>query len=202
MAGSKGIGTGRTVLLTFDDGPEPVTALDSILRTLGANDILAEFYVIGVEVKSSPARARTIVERRHKIQNHSWSHINLETAPEASVREQVRKTQEIIREATGVTPTKLRPPYGAGGWARRLDPEIAKVAKELSLKVENWDIDTEDWKAPQGLGAGKVDAVRRQIERTSGSRLVVLMHVQPATARDLPQFIATLKGWGFTFARP
>ena len=202
MAGSKGIGSGRTVLLTFDDGPEPVTALDSILRTLVANNILAEFYVIGVEVKSSPARARAIVDKGHTIQNHSWSHINLETAPEASVRDQVRKTQDIIREATGVVPTKLRPPYGAGGWARRLDPEIAKVARELSLKVENWDVDTEDWKAPQGLGGPKVDAVRRQIERTSAPRLVVLMHVQPATARDLPQFIATLKGWGFGFAKP
>jgi peptidoglycan/xylan/chitin deacetylase (PgdA/CDA1 family) len=142
------------------------------------------------------------VDAGHKIQNHSWSHINLQTAPESSVREQVSKTQEIIREATGVTPTKLRPPYGAGGWARRFDPEILKVAGEFSLTIENWDIDTEDWKAPQGIGAPKIALVQKEMAKKSAHRLVVLMHVQPATARDLPQFIETLKGWGFAFARP
>jgi peptidoglycan/xylan/chitin deacetylase (PgdA/CDA1 family) len=146
--------------------------------------------------------ANAIVDAGHKIQNHSWSHINLQTAPESSVREQVSKTQEIIREATGVTPTKLRPPYGAGGWARRFDPEILKVAREFSLTIENWDLDTEDWKAPQGIGAPKVALVREEMAKKSAHRLVVLMHVQPATARDLPQFIETLKGWGFAFGRP
>jgi peptidoglycan/xylan/chitin deacetylase (PgdA/CDA1 family) len=153
-------------------------------------------------MEGSPARARSIVDGGHRIQNHSWSHINLQTAPESSVREQVTKTQAIIRDVTGVTPTKLRPPYGAGGWARRFDPEIVKVAGEFSLKIENWDIDTEDWKAPQGIGPPKVARVREEIAKKSSHRLVVLMHVQPATARDLPQFIETLKGWGFAFARP
>jgi peptidoglycan/xylan/chitin deacetylase (PgdA/CDA1 family) len=192
----------RSLVLTFDDGPEPGSALESILQTLATNQITAEFYVIGSEVKSNPANARLIVQRGHKIQNHSWSHIHLDTASEASVRKEVKQTQEIIREVTGKLATKIRPPYGAGGWPKKLDPEIVKVAGEFGLKVENWDIDTLDWAAPQGIGSKKLADVRTQMDRHHGQRMVVLMHVQAATARDLPAFIEQARSWGYTFAPP
>jgi peptidoglycan-N-acetylglucosamine deacetylase len=86
------IGKGRSVLLTFDDGPEPATALDTILNVLAGNQITGEFYVIGSEVQSNPGRARLIVNRGHTIQNHSWSHIDLAKASEAKVRQEVQKT--------------------------------------------------------------------------------------------------------------
>ncbi|HEY3256713.1 MAG TPA: polysaccharide deacetylase family protein [Polyangiaceae bacterium] len=202
MTSTQHFGQGRSLLLTFDDGPEPGGALESILSTLAQHGISSEFYVIGMEVKNSPEKAKSIVTRGHKIQNHSWSHINLATAPEAEVRSQVEKTQAAIKDATGITATKVRPPYGAGGWPKKYDPELAHVAAALSLKIENWDIDTEDWKAPQGIGEPKIENVHRQLLASKLSRLIVLMHVQPGTARDLPHFIAKLKGWGFAFARP
>jgi peptidoglycan/xylan/chitin deacetylase (PgdA/CDA1 family) len=202
MADVVQFGKGRSVLLTFDDGPEPASALDQILNLLAQNQIVGEFYVIGTEVKSKPDKARAIVRRGHKIQNHSWSHIDLEKASEAAVRQQVQQTQQIVYQTTGVTPTKLRPPYGNGGWPRKPDPEVFKVAHEFSLKVENWDVDTRDWAAPQGIGPHKIDDIRRQLAQRTGSSSIILMHVQPATARDLPSFITTLKGWGFAFARP
>ena len=202
MATTQKFGQGRSVLLTFDDGPEPGQALHTILVTLAHYGIAAEFYVIGAEVQRSPGEAKLIVARGHKIQNHSWSHINLATATEADVRVQIEKTQAAVKDATGVTPTKVRPPYGAGGWPKKYDPELSRVAASLSLKIENWDIDTEDWKAPQGIGEQKIEAVRQQLSATKLPRLVALMHVQLGTARDLPRFIEQLKGWGFGFARP
>lgn len=202
MAEAKPIGQGRSVLLTFDDGPEPAIALDKILNVLAENQIVGEFYVIGTEVQSNPGKARLIVNRGHAIQNHSWSHIDLAKASEAKVRQEVQKTQEIVTRVTGVKPTKLRPPYGNGGWGTKPDPELFRVAHEFSLKVENWDVDTRDWDAPLGIGPQKIDKVRQQCAQRTGRQLTVLMHVRPTTARDLPGFIATLKGWGFSFARP
>jgi hypothetical protein len=57
----------------------------------------------------------------------------------------------VVRQLACVEPTKVRPPLRAGGW-RPFDPELAAVAKELSLKINNWDIDTRDWEDPKGLG--------------------------------------------------
>lgn len=197
------LGDGKAVVLSFDDGPGLVSALDSILQTLRENEIKAEFYVLGEEVRQYPEATRKIVEQGHDIQNHSWSHPNLATATEQEVRRELERTQDIIEEVTGVRPTKIRPPYGAGGFRRSLDQELIKVAQELSLAIVTWDIDTEDWKAPQGLGSEKIAYIEEQF--TQQRRRVsfnVLMHVLAGTARDLPSFISQLREWEFAIAEP
>lgn len=202
MAEKKKIGTGKSLVLTFDDGPEPVDALNAILNTLSKNSIRAEFYLRGDEVKRNPNLAKTIASQGHTIQNHSWSHVNLERASERNVRKELTDTQDIIQQSTGITPAKIRPPYGAGGWPKQFDPELAKVAGELSLRIENWDIDTEDWKAPAGLGPKKMVNIKEQLSKSRKNRLIVLMHVLPTTANDLSAFIEQAITWGFSFATP
>ncbi len=195
-------GSGKSVLLSFDDGPAPTGPLRSILDTLDRYGVKAEFYVLGKEVDSSPAAVKDIANRGHKVQNHSYTHPNLAKASKSVVRKELEKTQESIRKAAGVTPTKIRPPYGAGGW-RPYDPELAAVASDLSLTIHNWDIDTEDWKSPKGVGPSKWAMIERQFQRRQGkTEFNVLMHVLQDTAEDLPNFIEQLKLWGFTFAKP
>lgn len=197
------VGDGKSVILSFDDGPAPVSALESILQTLKANEIKAEFYVLGSEVKQYPDAARMIVREGHDIQNHSWSHPDLARAIEQNVRSELEDTQNIIADITGATPTKIRPPYGAGGFRGNLDPELVEVARELSLTIVTWDIDTEDWKAPKGLGSEKIRNIETQFtQQWRKTSFNILMHVQPATARDLPAFISQLEEWGFIIAEP
>jgi peptidoglycan/xylan/chitin deacetylase (PgdA/CDA1 family) len=197
------LGDGKSVVLSFDDGPAPLSALESILETLRLNEIKAEFYVLGSEVEQHPEAARMIVREGHFIQNHSWSHPDLSRATAQNVRLELRETQAVIADATGVTPTKVRPPYGAGGFRGHIDPELAEVAEELSLAIVTWDIDTEDWKTPQGLGPEKISTIESQFTQQSRKTLFnVLMHVQRGTARDLPSFIARLREWGFAIVEP
>jgi peptidoglycan-N-acetylglucosamine deacetylase len=193
----------RKIVFSFDDGPAPVTALDAILMVLQKYRIKAEFYVLGSEVQKYPSAARLITSKGHKIQNHSWSHANLAKASEEKVQSELGRTQDVIREETGTNATKVRPPYGAGGWPGRHDPELDKVTKSLSLSIHNWDIDTEDWKKPRGIGAAKMEMIKKQIyNKRSKTVLNVLMHVQKETARDLPNFIDYLKKSGFSFSAP
>jgi hypothetical protein len=97
----------------------------------------------------------------------------------------------------------VRPPFGTGGWPNKYDPEIAKVAKDLSLAIENWDIDTEDWKAPKGIEGEKIWKIEAQFWLVPAKPTVnVLMHVQEETARDLPSFVSQLRKWNFEFAQP
>ncbi|MGB5687460.1 MAG: polysaccharide deacetylase family protein [Candidatus Electrothrix sp.] len=195
-------GTGKTVLLSFDDGPAPTGPLHSILDTLDRYRIKAEFYVLGQEVDSSPTAVKEIEERGHRVQNHSYTHPNLAGLSKATVRKELEKTQESIRKAAGVIPTKIRPPYGAGGWPP-YDRELREVAQELSLTIQNWDIDTEDWKSPKGLGPSKRAMIEQQFQRSqSRTEFNVLMHVLKDTAEDLGDFIEQLKQWGFSFAKP
>ncbi len=193
----------RRIILSFDDGPAPVEALIKILTILRVNNIKAEFYVLGSEVEKNPNASKMIVDNGHKIQNHSWSHANLGSVSEQQVMLEVRKTQEIIKETTGVYATKIRPPYGAGGWPNNLDAELSKVANSLFLKIHNWDIGTEDWRKPQGIGATKFRMIREQLRlKKNKKQLNVLMHVQKETARSLQGFIDFLRESGFSFGRP
>ena len=197
------MGQGRELILSFDDGPAPEKTLAKILNTLEAYEIKAEFYALGKEIDKYPDAARKIVNGGHKIQNHSFNHPNLAKAKKEEVLSQLQKTQESINKATGAIATKIRPPYGAGGWSSKYDPELVEVAESLSLKIQNWDIDTRDWEKPKGICQTKLKMLEKQLwKKGHKNTLNVLMHVQKETARDLEGFIDQLKKWGFTFGNP
>ena len=63
-------GDGKSVVLSFDDGPVRVSALERILRTLKEKEIKAEFFVLGNEVEQYPQAARMIVRQGHDLQNY------------------------------------------------------------------------------------------------------------------------------------
>ena len=104
-SGDGGLGDGKKVVLSFDDGPAPIGALKDILKTLRHEDIKAEFFVIGSEVEENPQKTKMIVREGHDIQNHSWSHVNLATASEEEVRLELSQSQDVIEDVTGVTAT-------------------------------------------------------------------------------------------------
>ncbi|QSQ19071.1 polysaccharide deacetylase family protein [Pyxidicoccus parkwayensis] len=192
------------VILTFDDGPlddkGTDKALKNILDILDANRVQGVFYVLGEEVKKQPALVRLISERGHILQSHAWSHVQLPRLPEAQLRDELQRTQDLIFQTVGVRPNRLRPPYGAG-FVGAKSPMLQKVATELSLQLTGWDVDTNDWKAPRGL----VDTKKCEPSRSHwrglygkwGRPLDILMHVQQATANDLKDYISGLRAEGW-----
>lgn len=197
------LGLGKFLLLSFDDGPAPVDALLSILDTLRQNGIRAEFFVCGASVSKYPDAARLIVSQGHSLQNHSWSHQNLTTMAKPMIQSELEDTQSIIKETTGTCPTKLRPPYGAGGWPGEHAPALHEVVESLGLTMQNWDIDTLDWDAPGGFNPERMKIIEAQLaQHKDKNTLCLLMHVRETTARDLPWLIAELQAAGFAFAPP
>ena len=70
------------VVLSFDDGPDPVwTPL--ILDILKQEGIHAVFFVVGSRAIENPALVRRILAEGHEIGNHSYSHPDLSEATEA-----------------------------------------------------------------------------------------------------------------------
>src|SRR5262245_47261670 len=93
-------GKGKSVILTFDDGPEPEQALRSILETLKANSIQAEFYMIGKEVQAKPNLLSLVRAGNRTIQNHTWDHPEKITSlSEDKILGEVEQAQNVITEA-------------------------------------------------------------------------------------------------------
>jgi peptidoglycan/xylan/chitin deacetylase (PgdA/CDA1 family) len=189
----------RNVILTFDDGPEPVEALEGIVSILDAQGIKACFFLLGQGVERQPAAVRMLVERGHEVANHNWEHVHMPTLTEEQMFDQLRRTQEAIRAACGVTPKRLRVPFG-DGWYNQKDPALLRSAEKLGLELIGWTLDTLDWKQPRGI---RFDRVEERMElfvsvgRTSCVEL--LLHVYPTTVEGLPRLIQYLRGLGFGF---
>jgi len=189
----------RSVILTFDDGPLPAEALLAILDALDTERIRGTFFLLGEVVARHPDLAKAIHNRGHEIGNHNWRHAHMPRLAEQEMRDQLRRTQEAVRAATGAAPKRLRPPYGEG-WINDKCPALLRTAASLDLKLTGWSLDTFDWRLPHGVRFERVrEYFKGCLDRGETSRLDLLMHVHYETARDLPVLIEYVRSLGFTF---
>ena len=136
---------GRSLLLTFDDGPDLVgTSL--ILDELTRRGLKAVFFVNGNHlVRDRPedlARRdllRKLVTRGHLVGNHTMNHKNLCLEREAMAAE-IDGASEIIAYATSVRPLLFRSPYGAR--CRELDRTLAM----RDIIQVGWNMDPQEWR--------------------------------------------------------
>jgi peptidoglycan/xylan/chitin deacetylase (PgdA/CDA1 family) len=189
-------GKGKTVALTFDDGPGALTA--QVLRILSDARVEATFFNIGGEEASHPVLVRREYARGFALGDHTWSHAELTLLDRAGQAYQIDRARAKQAAITGAYPCLLRPPYGDSN-ATTLD-----LAQRRGMTVWNWSVDTEDWKA---TGSDDPYWVDRIVSRArAGAALqhpVILMHnpaaANPATVAALPRIIRYYKLHGYRF---
>lgn len=104
---------GRRVALTFDAGASAAPA-PAILDTLQAYDVRITFFLTGRWAEDNPDLVRRMAAEGHEFGNHTYDHPRLTELDEAGIRDQVERTEEIIRNLTAQsTRPFLRPPYGS-----------------------------------------------------------------------------------------
>ena len=178
------------VSLTFDDGPHP-DFTPQVLEVLAEHNIKATFFVMGGWVEHYPEIARRVVEEGHIIANHTYTHPDLSSEPDDVVRNQVKWATETIQEATGVTPTLFRMPFGSGG------ARVVKLAQEYDLTSIIWNVDSADWMLENEQEI--YDRVMRLLEPKS----LILMHdTSQRTVDAIKRIIPELKDRGYQFVDP
>jgi peptidoglycan/xylan/chitin deacetylase (PgdA/CDA1 family) len=180
---------GKTVALTFDDGPSPNTS--AILQVLRRNHVHATFCMLGVNVRRNPAMARRVIREGHQLCNHSRDHADLTLLSRRRVRAEVLDAQRQIHAATGVTPRTFRFPYGSS------DARARRVVVGLHLRRLGWDVDPQDWNRPAAR------TLTRRVVRHAHPGCVVLMHDgggdRSHTAASLDATIRLLRARGYRF---
>ena len=183
---------GGSVALTFDDGPSTFTP--QILNVLQQSGVRATFFEVGQQVQARPGLTQEAYQAGDVIGNHSWSHPNLTLLTPSQVQGQLSRTSAAIQQATGVSPTLFRPPYGA------TNTTISATAEQLGLRPVLWNVDSLDWERPG------VNAIVRNVLSTANNGSIVLMHDgggdRSETVQALPQIIAALQQRGFVFVTP
>jgi peptidoglycan-N-acetylglucosamine deacetylase len=102
----------NAVALTFDDGPTP-DSTDAILDILRRENVRATFFVIGRYAAQHPSLLRRVHDEGHLIGNHTFDHSRLGMfCGRRYWVDQVRRTNDLVRELTGQAPALFRPPMG------------------------------------------------------------------------------------------
>jgi len=132
---------GRTMLLTFDDGPDP-RYTPRVLDTLRAHDVRATFFVCGEMAGYNKDLVARMADEGHVVGNHTWSHPLLTRLSRRRMREEMERTSDVVEDACGVRPAWFRAPYGA--WNRT----AFQLGAELGMEPLAWTVDTLDWTTP------------------------------------------------------
>ncbi len=190
-------GAGKTVALTFDDGPGASTAqLRSVLVRYG---VTATFFNLGQNAAARLSQVQAEARAAYPLGNHTWDHpdlTRLTAARQAAEMDQASAEQQI---QVGARPCVFRPPGGS------YNSTTLSLAQQRRMSVWLWSVDTEDWKAEGSGSAYWVNRIIRLAEQQGGhqSHPVILMHNQPvgnpATVAALPAIINYFRSHGYTF---
>ncbi|HXG63763.1 MAG TPA: polysaccharide deacetylase family protein, partial [Blastocatellia bacterium] len=101
----------QAVALTFDDGPTP-EGTAQVLAMLRQRQTKATFFLIGAELEQRPELGRQIAEEGHEIGNHSYSHKRMVLKTPSFIREEIERTDQLIRDTGYSGPIHFRPPNG------------------------------------------------------------------------------------------
>jgi peptidoglycan/xylan/chitin deacetylase (PgdA/CDA1 family) len=168
----------KEIFLTFDDGPNEYTL--KILEILKNFDAKATFFVCGKNCQKYPEILKKIFSAGHSIGNHSFSH---SIKFFFNFKNEIEKTNEIIKEITGIETKIFRPPWGV------LTPWLKNELLKNGYKIILWDIDSGDWKRKIS------DKIFKKIKPNS----IILFHDTLQTSLFLSKILATIKKEGYVF---
>ncbi|MEK5330117.1 polysaccharide deacetylase family protein [Lysinibacillus sp. FSL W8-0992] len=102
--------TQKVIALTFDDGPTDNVKM--ILPLLEKYNAKATFFLIGEELEKHPDEAKKIAEEGHQIGNHTYSHNRMVFKTLSYYKDEIEKTDLLIRNAGFKGEIDVRPPNG------------------------------------------------------------------------------------------
>ena len=181
--------TGRSIYLTFDDGPHPVHT-PALLELLESHGAKGSFFLTGNLAQQHPDVVRRIMKGGHAIGNHSMHHPRMKTLNPSAQWEEIRRADEILERFDGVRRHAFRPPYG------RVTIAMLLAALWRRRPIVLWTIDSLDYKfwVPDIVGR------LRELPISDGD--VILFHDDSASAGlVLEQLLPAWSSKGFSFPR-
>jgi peptidoglycan-N-acetylglucosamine deacetylase len=166
--------TTRTISLTFDDGPHPIST-PQLLDVLSAEGVPATFFVTGSMAVQHPELIARMVAEGHAVGNHTLTHADLNDISAFRAQKELVHTDRIIRSLTGQATTSFRLPYG-GTTSEEVEKNTVGIlrAQQLGYHLSSYDFETLDWS--HGSGKAKAEAADIPLPEFDGRNITVLMH--------------------------
>ncbi len=185
---SRGPAGRRSVALTFDDGPHPVTTR-RILAVLAATHHRATFFVLGAKARRHPEVVREIHAAGHTLGVHGDRHDRLHAFRMPwRVRDEILRAARAVEDAAGVRPRFFRPPLG------HTSITTTRGARRAAMTIVSWST-----RGLDGLRRRAPEAVVARVARSVTDGAIVMLHdasehddFEPASVRALPELLRLL----------
>lgn len=193
-------GIPRTVMLTFDDGPDP-DYTGQLLDLLKKEEVRAVFFTVTREAEGQEALIRRMIDEGHVVGFHSMDHQNAIARGFFHTRKDFMAGAEFLKRL-GITELYYRPPWGLSNvftW---------HYVKKYGMKMVLWDVMAEDWEAKATVGSIR----KKCLSRVSDGSIICLHDggknsggapgAPGKTLEALTYIIPELKEAGYRFILP
>ncbi len=174
----------NTILLTFDDGPDP-NVTPQVLDLLSQYKAKALFFIPGRRIERAPGLLAEIIKQGHMIGNHTYIHSNGVQPSFPAYWKDIKKCQKMIVDGCGVTPRFFRPPCGVVSLTTLLAPKLT------GLRTINWSIDVKDWQCKSNEQA--ILAANELVRNIKSGDIVLLHDDNPCVIQILEIVLPALK---------
>ena len=182
------------IAITFDDGPHAIST-PLILELLQRLNVPATFFLVGKHLEKQQGIAREMVDAGHEIGNHTFSHSLLYLSTKNRIRDEITRTDSLLRNIDGAEPKFFRPPAGF------FTKQVLDIADQLGYKTVVGDVYPRDPHLP-----GKEKIVDRVLQRTVAGSIIILHDGgntqrvdRSQTLEAISEIIPSLKDKGFGF---
>ena len=211
--------TGKTVYLTFDDGPTQDNTLE-ILKILDEYGAKATFFVLGNRVREYDDRIAAIYNGGHELACHSFTHDItpdsegfIYSSPDALIAE-IEKYEQALedvlgKEALDKIPKMFRFPGGSSSNGRIPDdkvPEFLGAVRGKGYSVYDWTVLTNDAATESKReDESYLDFYIRSLDDSmaraekNGLPIIVLMHDKKHTRENLTEILDYFVQKGYSF---
>ena len=179
-------GKGKTVYLTFDDGPVPEIT-EHVLGILEQENIKATFFCVGENVFKYPEVFQKVIDAGHVVGNHTYNHLQGLKTKNFAFFKNIEKADKLINS------NLFRPPHG---WLTRQQYKFISI----KYKIIMWDVISCDY--DQSLSAEKV--VKNVLGFVRPGSIITFhdsTKAQKNLYHALPVIIKELKNQGYSFQK-
>ncbi|MEV6307741.1 glycosyltransferase [Streptomyces sp. NPDC051840] len=187
----------RKIVLTFDDGPDPVWT-PRVLDELKKYHAHGVFFVTGTMASRYPELVKRMVDEGHEVGLHTFNHPDLSFQSTSRIDWELSQNQLVLAGAAGVRTSLFRPPYSSFSDAmdNKSWPVTPYIGSRGYLTVVN-NTDSEDWKRPG------VHAIIERATPKHGKGAIILMHDsggdRSQTVTALGKFLPEMRERGYDF---
>lgn len=155
----------KLVAITFDDGPvgtAPTASSQRIMNVLEKYGLHCTYFYWGEKIDDDNINEiRRAYSLGCELGNHSFTHPYLTNMNADQIKNEIKKTNDLLSPISGNEVTLVRPPYGSTN---------GTVSANVGAPMINWSLDSADW------NNGNLNTVLNNLRRGIKDGSIVLCH--------------------------